>query len=245
MNAHPANPSPRPCGFGCPSLVRLLGLALVLAFASIASAETTTFSARGNEPFWHVDIDGHGLKFATLDGGSVTVSPVPEIKSQDGGRVYEATAQGRPFSLTIRDQVCVDTMSGMPHPNTAVVRWGDETYSGCGGEPRELLHGEWQVESVGSKTVLTGSQPVLTFEPDGRVTGNASCNRFTGSYRLTGETLTFSDLALTRMACEAALMTQEQTLVRALESVTGFGIGTQDSLILLSGDTPGILAKRK
>ena len=243
MKTFPASPSTRPAAFGC--LIKLLGPALVLAFAPIASADATTFSARGNEPSWHVEIGERGLVFGTLDGGSVTISPVPEVENQDGSRVYEAMAQGRPFSLTIRDEVCVDTMSGMPHPNTAAVRWGDVTYSGCGGEPRELLDGEWQVESVEGRTVLAGSQPVLTFGSDGRVAGNASCNRFTGSYRLTGETLTFSALALTRMACEQALMTQEQAFVRALESISGFGVGPRDSLVLLDGDTPAILAKRK
>jgi len=47
------------------------------------------------------------------------------------------------------------------------------------------------------------------------------------------------------MACEPALMTQEQDVVRALGSVTGFGIDGQNNLVLLGGDTPRIVAKRR
>jgi len=226
-------------------LPSLFGLAVTLAFPAMATADTGTFKARGNEPGWHVEIGQRDLVFGTQDGGSVKISPLPEARTQDGSRIYDATADGRPFSLTIRDELCVDTMSGMPHPSTAVVRWGDQTYTGCGGEPRDLLLGEWQVESIEGGAVVPGSQPFLAFGTDGLLAGNASCNRIIGNYALTGETLTFSALATTRMACEPALLTQEQDVVRALGSVTGFGIDGQNNLVLLGGDTPRIVAKRR
>ena len=54
---------------------------------------------------------------------------------------------------------------------------------------------------------LNGTPPVpkvqatLFFLEAGRATGNGSCNRFTGSVGISGDTLRIGPLASTRMAC--------------------------------------------
>ena len=59
----------------------------------------------------------------------------------------------------------------------------------------------------------------------GRVAGNGSCNRFTGSVRLTGESISFSPLAATRMAClDSALTQQETTYFQALQGAERFRV---------------------
>ena len=45
-----------------------------------------------------------------------------------------------------------------------------------------LTGGEWRVE-VGGEGVIANSRAALAFEPDGRLTGNASCNRLMGLTR--------------------------------------------------------------
>jgi heat shock protein HslJ len=44
----------------------------------------------------------------------------------------------------------------------------------------------WQAPVIG------GSQVTLAFAPDGRLTGNSSCNRFMSEYSLSGEGLAIS-----------------------------------------------------
>lgn len=73
-----------------------------------------------------------------------------------------------------------------------------------------------------------GNRPAtLLLTPGGDVSGFGGCNRFAGKYTLSGESLKFSPLIMTRMACDAG-MDLEQKLATALGSVGGYRI---------SGDT--------
>lgn len=216
----------------------------LLCMAASPATQAATFNAHGNEPGWHAEVGDGRIVFRAMTGETLTVSPAPEPRTIDGGRIYETIGQGQAFSLTIEDKVCVDTMSGMPHPKTATVVWGTRRFLGCGGDPVELLHGEWQIEEIDGKAVLTGTHPTLTLNEKNRVSGNASCNRLAGSYQLTGEALSIPQPALTRMLCEQKVMEQEAAFVRTLGSVSGFGIDAARRLVLTSGGRPKIVARR-
>lgn len=223
-------------------LVAGVCLALSLATASEAAAET--FNARGNEPGWHIEITDAGLTFRAMDGEMFTIAPTPQAETANGIETRLAVVDGRPFSLSVANEVCVDTMSGMPYPKTVVVALGERKLSGCGGDPASLLRGEWLVEEIGGMTVVGGSRPTVSFEPDGQANGNGSCNRFFGRYALTGEGLTISGLGLSRMACEQPLMEQENIFVQALGAVRRFDIDSEQRLVLHSGDGRTIVARR-
>ena len=70
---------------------------------------------------------------------------------------------------------------------------------------------------------LLGTRLTLMFQ-DGQVFGSSSCNRFHGSFTAEGNALTIQPLATTRMACEDALMSQEQEFLRALQTATTWEI---------------------
>jgi heat shock protein HslJ len=76
----------------------------------------------------------------------------------------------------------------------------------------KLAGGEWVLDGGGSKPA------VLRFEA-GRVSGTGGCNRFGGSYESSGEALSFSPLAATRMACEPEVMQAEQNFFAMLDRV--------------------------
>lgn len=72
---------------------------------------------------------------------------------------------------------------------------------------------------------------------DGKVAGSTGCNTFNGSYTLDGESLSFGPLAITNMACEDALMTQEAAVIAGLEATTSYGIeGTSLELLDDAGE---------
>lgn len=81
------------------------------------------------------------------------------------------------------------------------------------------LIGAWTVESIGARPVIDNSPAYLQFAEDDRLSGNASCNRLTGSYTLSGSRLTFGQAAATRMMCPPALMEQEERFLASLEKV--------------------------
>lgn len=86
-------------------------------------------------------------------------------------------------------------------------------------------------------TVLEGTHPTLSFGEDGNAFGSAGCNSFTGPFTLGEQSLGLGPLASTMMACSspAGIMTQEQKLLAALESVTSYRLEA-DRLTLRAGE---------
>lgn len=76
---------------------------------------------------------------------------------------------------------------------------------------------------------LNGTPPVpkvhagLSFDEAGHVAGNGSCNRFTGSATISGDTLKIGLLASTRMAClNDNVGVQEDKYLKALGAATRY-----------------------
>jgi len=99
---------------------------------------------------------------------------------------------------------------------------------------------EWRLASVagtGAPTGANGQPATLLLEAvSGRASGYAGCNTFSGTYTLSGSSLTFGPLAMTRMACANGDQL-ERTYTMALEQTTGFAM-TSGGLELRKGSTP-------
>lgn len=230
----------------CSSLPLAASLAaLSLHATAMSHAEAASLTARGNEPGWQIRISDTALSFNALGGETFTVKPAPQPTRQGDADTYLATVDGRQFALTIAAKICVDTMSGMPYPQTATVILGDRKLEGCAGEPGDLLNGDWLVDEIQGKATVEGSKPTLAFEPDGRIHGNGSCNRFFGGFALTGEALTISETGASMMMCDQALMDQERNLLKALGSVHRFEASQTGRVQLLDKDGQGLVSLRR
>jgi heat shock protein HslJ len=107
-----------------------------------------------------------------------------------------------------------------------------------------LENTHWQLVRLGNTPVMTDSQrqqPYLTFDSKSlRVAGSGGCNRLTGSYKRSGDQLTFGQIASTRMACVQGMET-ENAFLQALQHVSTWKIaGNQLEL----SDTDGNLVAR-
>jgi len=206
----------------------------------------TPFRATGNEPSWRLDIGSAEIALLTNFGQDRLVAATPTAQVSGGTARYVARTNQGDLTATIVNQLCVDSMSGMPHPKSVTVIVGGTTLTGCGGEPASLLQGaEWSVVEIGGAPLIAGSQVTLDFAPDGRVSGQASCNRFTSAYALSGEGLAISKAAGTRMMCDAALMDQERRFLDALGGVQNFSIAADGALLLNTSKGSAIKAQRR
>jgi heat shock protein HslJ len=97
------------------------------------------------------------------------------------------------------------------------------------GQPE--LMGAWVVEFIDERPVIDNSPAYIEFAEEGRVGGNASCNRFTGAYALSGSHLTFSKLVSTKKMCFPTLMEQEARFLASLERVAK--VQMQNRLLVL------------
>ncbi|MGZ8570886.1 MAG: META domain-containing protein [Actinomycetota bacterium] len=111
-------------------------------------------------------------------------------------------------------------------------------------EPLPLTGTTWSLESIASgdavSTTIAGMQATLVLAEDGTASGNATCNTFSASYEVDGETLTFGPLATTQMACtEMGASEQEAAVLTALEATRSFAI--DGDVLTLGGDNGAML----
>lgn len=95
-----------------------------------------------------------------------------------------------------------------------------------------LAGSQWQVESIGGKSVIPDSDITIGFTDQGRVYGGASCNRYQGGWSAEGNHLEFSHMAATRMACAAELMDQEDRFLKLLSEAEVYELEADGKLIL-------------
>ncbi len=105
----------------------------------------------------------------------------------------------------------------------------------------DLAGSSWNLTSLMEQGLAPGSSISIQFSADGQVNGSAGCNRYMGSYTVSGKSLTISaPLATTMMACEEAIMDQEIAYLKALAEVKTFSI-SGEQLTLNDADKKGIL----
>lgn len=99
-----------------------------------------------------------------------------------------------------------------------------------------LVGPEWVAEDIGGKGVADQVRSHLSFMPDGRLAGSGGCNRIIGGYTLQGETITFSQMGSTMMACPPAMEEQERRFLRMLGEAKRWRITPEGRLLLLDGE---------
>lgn len=211
----------------------------------LAAGEDRLFRAVGNEPSWRLDVTARALVLLTDWGETRVLAPGPLIEEAGGVRHYRAHTPDGELSATVVDRLCVDSMSGMPHPAAVEVAWQGQALKGCGGDPAQLLRGgPWSVVEIDGRQVADPQRTTLAFGEDGSLAGIAACNRYRGRYVLSGEGLRLTEVAGTKMACAQALMEEERRLHAALAGVDGFGIAADGSLELKSAERLLVRARR-
>jgi len=97
---------------------------------------------------------------------------------------------------------------------------------------------EWQLIAFGDRPAPLGAggrAATMGFDlADGRAGGFAGCNRYSASYSLNGDTLTFGPAVSTKMACDAG-MELETSFLSTLGSVRRFELA--DSMLVLRGES--------
>lgn len=103
----------------------------------------------------------------------------------------------------------------------------------------KLAGTSWKLVSYGSVegqiSAVEGIDTKLDFGSDGSVSGSMGCNRFSGSYIQKGDSLTFSPIAATEMACPEPQMTQESSAFQVMVETVKFKL-KEDTLTIISAD---------
>lgn len=199
------------------STIAAASLIALTALPATAQAQAQPdYRASGTEPFWSLTIGARTMRFEAPGRQPVSVA-TPRVIHGFAGEIW----QTRRINVNTNHIKCSDGMSDRSYPDTVTVTIDGRTYKGCGGEPTasagtSLIDGSWRIEALNGRPVARGTSPTIAFD-NGRVSGNASCNRFNGSFTSARGRLTTDRVASTRMACvDRARNRQEQAILGLL-----------------------------
>jgi heat shock protein HslJ len=102
------------------------------------------------------------------------------------------------------------------------------------GNAAPLSGTKWELVNLGGTVPVKGTSLTLFFGNDDKAGGNAGCNNFSGTYKVSGNSLTFGSMMSTMMACEPAINAQEQAYLKALGDTQSYE-STADKLTLKDG----------
>lgn len=120
-------------------------------------------------------------------------------------------------------------------------------FTACSGQSSAALNGNWKLVSYGSKSDPTSAAPgvdaTVTFA-DGKVNGNVGCNSFGGDYKVSGDTIIFSQIVSTMMACADPLMQQESAVFSVFTDKATFTVdGITLTIVSADGNSVVVFAK--
>jgi putative lipoprotein len=105
------------------------------------------------------------------------------------------------------------------------------------GAPSGIWNTAWRLTDLGGDGVIDDVEATLEFPEEGRAVGRGTCNRFFAIVAVSGDSMRFSGIGSTRMACAEPLASQESKYLKALESAERFAI-EGDGLVIHSSVLP-------
>jgi heat shock protein HslJ len=94
----------------------------------------------------------------------------------------------------------------------------------------------WKLVSMGGEDTPDTVEITLQFDAEGRAGGSGGCNSYGGSYTVDGDSIAFSQVASTLMAClEGEVMQLETAYFNALHAATSYEL-TEGQLVITYGD---------
>lgn len=94
----------------------------------------------------------------------------------------------------------------------------------CGGGGTALDDTTWNLVGLDGGPAAEEAAAWITFDRGGEFTGSTGCNRIGGRWKASGETLSFSDISATLIACEGPLGVQDAMVLEALRETVAFTV---------------------
>ena len=138
------------------------------------------------------------------------------------------------LTVDITYATCTDDMSGERYSDSVLIVADGKEFKGCGGRklpPESLDNTIWTIIMLDQMPALEAVKTEVRFA-DGKISGTAGCNRFTGSYSHQSNVLTFGAIAGTRMMCPEKQMAQEARFLALLNGKVTKRYSVEGNLIL-------------
>ena len=207
--------------------VKLLIPLFLAGCATVPTSAEGPYRALGTEPFWSVTIDNGRMIYESPEGGFAVRAPAS--RETGDGRIYRT----RRITLHTWLAECSDGMSDRRYAETVRATVDGRALEGCGGAilaPATLAETSWNIVAIDGEAV-SGDAYRLEFGAD-RLSGQAGCNRLSGTYTVTGDRLTPGPIMSTRMACPEPRMGHERRAIQVLGGPLTVSYPDGDTLVL-------------
>ena len=180
----------------------------------------------GAEPSWSLDINHAKAIQFSIPGlnAPVAFSPVAPTLSGDS-IIYNIVSAEDRMQVVLYPGYCEDGVSDNIYDYKVTVNYKGKTYGGCGAVMNAdgSLTGAWLLENMEGQANKWEKQPYLVVDLAAeKFYGNTGCNDFSGSARMRGAKLCFSDIKFeSQRDCNGY---DENPLIEALIKCNGFTI---------------------
>ncbi|MDO5736888.1 MAG: META domain-containing protein [Propionibacteriaceae bacterium] len=101
---------------------------------------------------------------------------------------------------------------------------GESHTNPASGAKDELSGTAWVLESMGGASKDEATTMTVQFTAEGSISGSGGCNRFMGTFTMTGDDLSIEPQGTTMMACEPAVMELETSFLEALQGAKSYAV---------------------
>lgn len=196
------------------------GIETVLTLSEDHSYQlSTTYLGKDATPFqqqgrFEWDTQGAVIRLLNQKDG-------PALYKVGENQLFQLDMQGQLVTGNLAEYYKLAKQSAIAEPKLTAVRWKLTELLGQAVAPTE-----------------PDTTPYLQFGDDGRVSGFAGCNQFTGAYETDGLRLTFKPMATTRKACLSDAI--EQQFLDTLQGVDNYSLD-ETTLALHKARTAALL----
>lgn len=158
----------------------------------------------------------------TLDGSALTIGPL--VGTMRACEAPEGTVEGAylaNLALVRSYTATADSLQLFDEGGKAILEFGVADVA-------ELVGTTWNATGInngsgGVVSIAANTAPTAQFDAAGTISGNASCNQFSGPAVVDGQAIAIGPLASTRMACaDEAATNQETAYLAALQASTTY-----------------------
>jgi heat shock protein HslJ len=166
------------------------------------------------------------------------VATTADYLTMERNYLQSRSTPGAPLLVSFDGRIEVlPAMEGPPREQMVVDRFGSsQPGAACGSEASdkgnvmvELKDTYWKLVELDGARIVTASpqkrEVRITLASEGsRVIGFSGCNQFTGGYTQDGNTLRFTQMAGTQMACVPPVIKLESQVLKMLNATTGYHV---------------------
>ena len=177
-----------------------------------------------------------GNQFSVKSPLGSTMMACPEDLMKQEQQFLQALSAGQSYKINANGELEIQYREGSRNKRLKF----SPLKTGSANQKMALENTSWQLIATGQSLPQTEKPITLTFSENNRLAGSSGCNRYMGSFKVTGNQFEVkSPLASTRMACPETLMKREQQFLQALSAAKRYQINHKGELEIQYGSGTG------